>query len=261
MTSHSAQQPSISIVMPAYNEEEIVGYTVRRLVHAFENAGYALQLVVVDNGSRDRTGDIIRKLATEMPAVIPHHVAVNQGYGYGVTSGFPLCTARWIGWIPADGQVDAEDVVRLYETIANTDGKVLAKVRRRFRMDGMVRKIVSISYNAFVWVLWPTLGSLDLNGVPKILPREVLQEMRVTSRQWFLDPEIMIKAHYMGIRVLELNVFARMRGGGLSHVRASTCWEFFRNLLIFRFSPSIRAWRLEANAAAPLPNAEVSVNR
>ncbi|MGI9079042.1 MAG: hypothetical protein ACR2G6_17190, partial [Gemmatimonadaceae bacterium] len=89
----------------------------------------------------------------------------------------------------------------------------------------------------------------------------VLQKMRVTSRQWFLDPEIMIKAHYMGIRVLELNVFARMRGGGLSHVRPSTCWEFFRNLLIFRFSPGIRAWRLEATTPAPLPNAEVSANR
>ena len=41
---------------------------------------------------------------------------------------------------------------------------------------------------------------------------------------------------YMGIRVLELNVFARMRGNGLSHVRMSTCWEFFKHLLVFRFS-------------------------
>ncbi|MBC7789964.1 MAG: glycosyltransferase family 2 protein [Anaerolineae bacterium] len=246
MTKNLTQQPNISIVMPAYNEEEIVAYTVRRLVHAFENAGYRLQLVVVDNGSRDRTGQIIKELAAEMPAVIPHRIDVNQGYGYGVTSGFPLCTARWIGWIPADGQVDAEDVVRLYEAIANTDGKALAKVRRRFRMDGLVRKIVSVGYNAFAWMLWPNLDSLDLNGVPKILPREVLQEMRVTSKQWFLDPETIIKAHYMGIRIVELNVFARIRGGGLSHVRASTCWDFFRNLLIFRFSPSLRAPHLRS---------------
>jgi glycosyltransferase involved in cell wall biosynthesis len=244
------RQPDLSIVMPAYNEEEIVAYTVRRLVQAFEKAGHDLQLVVVDNGSRDRTSEIIHELAAEMPAVVPHRVAVNEGYGYGVTSGFPLCTARWIGWIPADGQVDAEDVVRLYEAIAATDGRCLAKVRRRFRMDGLLRKIVSISYNALVWILWPTLGSLDLNGVPKILPREVLGAMRITSKQWFLDPEIMIKAHYMGIRVLELNVFARMRGGGLSHVRASTCWEFFRGLMIFRFSPRMKAWRRDAKASS-----------
>lgn len=254
-TMHDDRLPDISIVMPAYNEEEIVAYTVRRLVQAFERANYRLQLIVVDNGSRDRTFEIIQELAAEMPAVVPHRVSVNEGYGNGVTSGFPLCTARWIGWIPADGQVDAEDVVRLYEAIAATDGQCLAKVRRRFRMDGLLRKIVSISYNALVWVLWPTLGSLDLNGVPKILPREVLGAMRITSKQWFLDPEIMIKAHYMGIRVLELNVFARMRGGGLSHVRATTCWEFFRGLLIFRFSPSMKAWRRGA-ASAPRASRE-----
>lgn len=246
-TTDRDRQPDLSIVMPAYNEEEIVAYTVRRLVQAFDRAGYRLQLIVVDNGSRDRTGEIIRELAAELPSVVPHRVEVNEGYGNGVASGFPLCTSRWIGWIPADGQVDAEDVVRLYEALAATDGRCLAKVRRRFRMDGLVRKIVSVSYNLFVWILWPRLGSLDLNGVPKILPREVLGAMRITSKQWFFDPEIMIKAHYMGIRVLELNVFARMRGGGLSHVRASTCWEFFRGLLIFRFSPRMREWRRGAN--------------
>ena len=246
-TTDRDRQPHLSIVMPAYNEEEIVAYTVRRLVQAFEKSGYRLQLIVVDNGSRDRTWEIIQELAEEMPAVVPHRVEVNEGYGNGVTSGFPRCTARWIGWIPADGQVDAEDVVRLYEAIAATDGRCLAKVRRRFRMDGVVRKVVSISYNALVWVLWPTLGSLDLNGVPKILPREVLGAMRITSKQWFLDPEIMIKAHYMGIRVLELNVFARMRGGGLSHVKANTCWEFFRGLMVFRFSPKMKEWRREVN--------------
>ncbi|HEU4630952.1 MAG TPA: glycosyltransferase family 2 protein [Gemmatimonadaceae bacterium] len=249
--------PDLSIVMPAYDEEAIVAFTVRRLVHAFEQAGHRLQLVVVDNGSHDRTGEIIAALARELPGVVPCRVPVNEGYGNGVTSGFPLCTARWIGWIPADGQVDAEDVVRLYEVVASTDGRYLAKVRRRFRMDGLRRKVVSISYNALVWLLWPTLGSLDLNGVPKILSREVLAAMRITSKQWFLDPEIMIKAHYMGIRVIELNVFARMRGAGLSHVRASTCWEFLRGLLVYRFSPSVRAWRREVGIAAPaVPQAQ-----
>ena len=70
--------------------------------------------------------------------------------------------------------------------------------------------------------------------------------MRLTSRQWFLDPEIMIKGHYMGVPVLEYNVFARMRGSGLSHVRASTCWEFFRSLLRYRFSRELSAWRADA---------------
>ena len=67
--------------------------------------------------------------------------------------------------------------------------------------------------------------------------------MELRSRQWFLDPELMVKAHYLGVRVLEMNVFARMRGNGLSHVRMSTCWEFFVNLIGFRFGASLSRWR------------------
>jgi hypothetical protein len=113
---------------------------------------------------------------------------------------------------------------------------VLGKVRRRFRMDGLSRKIISVFYNLFVRALWPKLGSIDVNGSPKIMPREVITAMNLQSKHWFLDPEIILKAHLMGIRILEFNVFARMRGNGLSHVRVWTCWEFFRNILIYRFS-------------------------
>jgi hypothetical protein len=53
----------------------------------------------------------------------------------------------------------------------------------------------------------------------------------------------MIKAHYLGVHVLELNAFSRMRGNGVSHVRAATCWDFFRNLLAFRFGGKLTQWR------------------
>jgi hypothetical protein len=163
-------------------------------------------------------------------------VEQNQGYGNGVLKGISLCAAPWVGIIPADGQVDAEDVVRLFEAATTAQYPVLAKVRRRFRMDGLERKIVSVAYNLFVRALWPSLGSIDVNGTPKLLPREIVLAMCLESKDWFLDPEIMIKARYMGVPVLEFNVFARMRGRGISHVRTSTCWEFFRNLLRYRLT-------------------------
>lgn len=242
--------PDLSLIMPCYNEEESVGITVRRLVAAFGAAGFGLELIAVDNGSKDRTGEILRRLAAEHPGVRPHRVEVNQGYGFGLLSGIPLARGKWVGFIPADGQIDAEDVVRLYEAAAESNGHVIAKARRRFRMDGLQRKLVSIAYNIMIRTLWPRLDSLDVNGTPKILPREAVHAMRLESNGWFLDPEIMIKGHALGMRVLEFNVFARMRGNGISHVRASTCWEFFRNLLWWRFGPPIRNWRLDARARA-----------
>lgn len=233
----------LSLVIPCYNEEAVVGYTLHRLLQAFERAGYRLEIIGVDNGSHDRTGAILQDFAKRDSRVVPCRVEKNQGYGYGVLSGLPLCSAPIVGIIPADGQVDAEDVVRLYEAMVASGGNVLAKVRRRFRMDGLLRKVVSSGYNLFIRLLWPRLGSIDVNGSPKLFPREALPLLQLQSKGWLLDPEIMIKAHHLGLRVLEFNVFARMRGNGLSHVRMGTCWEFLKLLLWYRFSGVLTRWK------------------
>lgn len=254
MSYEKGVQADLSLIVPCYNEESMIGYTLPRLHTAFAKAGYKLEIVAVDNGSTDRTGEILQELATRIPLLVPHRVDVNEGYGNGIIKGIARCSAPWIGSIPADGQVDAEDVVRLYEALVTTNGKVIGKVRRRFRMDGLWRKVVSTSYNLFFRLLWPRLESIDINGVPKIMPRHVILAMDLKSKGWLLDPEIMIKAHYMGIRVLELNVFARMRGNGVSHVRVTTCWEFIHYLLKFRFS---RQWQQDfrkATLEAQSPN-------
>ena len=114
-------------------------------------------------------------------------------------------------------------------------------------MDGFLRRIISVGYNVFVRLLWPRLESWDVNGQPRMLRREIADAMDLQSTNWLLDPEMLIKAHYMGVRVVEVNVFARMRGNGLSHVRMATCWEFFTYLLDFRFSDKLKAWRLRTS--------------
>ena len=83
-------RPDISIVMSCFNEEEIVGYTISQLVSAFEKAGYRLELIAIDNGSWDQTGEIIKDWARRNSSVIYHRVERNQGYGNGVLSGIPL---------------------------------------------------------------------------------------------------------------------------------------------------------------------------
>ena len=253
--------PDLSCLMPCYNEEEVIGYPIPRFVAAFRKAGYRLELITVDNGSRDRTGALIRELMAAHPEIVPCRVEVNEGYGKGVLSAIPLARGPWVGIIPCDGQVDAEDVVLLYEAARATNGRVVAKVRRRFRMDGLQRKLVSTAYQLFVRLLWPRLGTIDVNGSPKILPRDELVAMRLESKGWLLDPELMIKAQYANLRVVELNVFARMRGAGVSHVRASTCWEFISTLLGARISGRWRprAGVPAAHPAIPVPPAGPSV--
>ncbi|MBA3887959.1 MAG: glycosyltransferase family 2 protein [Acidobacteria bacterium] len=241
--TESGRAPEISLIVPCYNEQDVLPYTIPQLVHAFAEDGHRLELVACDNGSTDRTGEIISRFVAEGLPIVHHRVEKNEGYGNGILQSIPVCSAPWIGVIPADGQVDAEDAARLFKILKQTDGRVLGKVRRRFRMDGLSRKVVSVLYNGFVWVLWPGIGSIDVNGLPKIIHRDVIAALDLESKDWFLDPEIMIKAHYLGVRVLEMNVFARMRSNGLSHVRPSACVEFLVNLLRFRFGGALTEWR------------------
>ena len=166
---------------------------------------------------------------------MPVRVDVNQGYGHGILAGFPRASAPWVGMINADGQVDPHDVVKLFEVTRRVKPPALLKVRRRFRMDGFKRKVVSVLYNGVANLLFLGLGSIDVNGNPKLLPRELLQKMELRSKDWFIDAEILIKAKRLGVKVIEVNVFGHMREGGSSNVHASTCFEFLRNLLRARF--------------------------
>jgi len=234
--SHHKPTPDLTLVMPCYNEEEAVEGTIRELFDEFERAGHVVEIVAVDNGSSDRTFEILEALATEFAHLIVARVEVNQGYGYGLLAGLGLGTAPWVGIICADGQVGGRDVVELYSVVARSPSPKLVKVRRRFRMDGFQRKIVSILYNGIVTLLFPGLGSIDINGNPKLLPTSHARRMNLRSGDWFLDAEIMIKAKRLGLPVIEINVLAKMREGGKSNVGLATCWEFVVNLLRWRLT-------------------------
>ena len=227
--------PDLSLAIPCYNESAVVKTTVRDLVEAFGRSDTSIELVLVDNGSTDDTGAIIDGLVAEGHPIVKREVAINEGYGNGVLVGLASCTGRTVGFICADGQVDARDVVKLYEAVARSSTPKLAKVRRRFRMDGAKRKVVSIIYNGFANVVFMGLQSIDINGNPKIFPREYLERMDLRSTDWFLDAEVMLRAKQLGLPVFEMNVFAQMRPDGESHVRSSTIWEFILNLLRWRF--------------------------
>lgn len=257
MAENSQKRPGLSLVMPCYNEEAIVAQTIRRTLAAFDEAGHSIELVAVDNGSRDRTGEIIREYAQRDPRIIPVRVEVNQGYGFGILSGIPHATGEWLGFIPADSQVDAHDTVHIYEEGLACEEPVIAKARRRFRMDGFIRKVVSVTYNVMFRTLWPRVASFDINGLPKLMPRDVARRMQLSSKDWFLDPEIMIKSHYLGVRCIEYNVFARMRSRGLSHVNAGTCANFFSGLMRYRFSSELATWRGSV-AESPLDAAPIA---
>lgn len=243
--NHGQEERRISLVMPCYNEEACIAQTASALCDAFRREGVQLDLVLVDNGSTDRTGEIIDGLIADGLPVRKLRVAKNRGYSDGVLRGLEVCdSAPLVGHLCADGQVSAEDVVLAYRLMEGREDRILAKVRRRFRRDSWRRKIVSIIYNAMMQGVFGWLGAIDLNGTPKIYSRKNLDRMKLRSRDWFLDPEIMIKAKTLRLRVIEIDVEGHARRGGKSNVGVKTMVEFLFNIIRYRFR-ELRRWRRE----------------
>ncbi len=245
MTPMSVAKPDLSLVMPCYNEAEALPLTARDQLDTFARAGVRFQLVLVDNGSSDRTGAIIDGLVADGQPVKKVAHADNQGYGGGILSGLRACDADVIGYLCADGQVSAEDTLMAYRLILGREDRVLAKVRRRFRQDSVKRKLISITYNGLMQGLYGGLGAIDINGSPKLFSRAVFERMRLASEDWFLDPEIIVKAHYLGLRIIEIDVEGYARQGGASNVGMGTCVEFVGNIGRYRFGDALARWRDE----------------
>lgn len=163
--------------------------------------------------------------------------------------GLRNCDAPIIGYLCADGQVSAEDCYLAYRLIVGREDRILSKVRRRFRKDSIKRKVVSIIYNGLMHVLYGGLGAIDINGSPKIFSKNTFEIMDLVSRDWFLDPEIIVKAKYLGLRVIEIDVEGKSRRGGASNVNMGTIGEFLKNIIQYRFGGSLKEWEHQVDKA------------
>ncbi len=228
----SATPPELSLAIPLYNEEENVASVVAELVRALEEQHIDYELVLVDNGSEDATGEIIERLAQENPRLVPVHIPVNQGYGWGIITGLRHCRGRYLGYAWGDNQVRAEDVVRIFLRLREGDVD-LVKSRRVERHDGLQRLIITKVYNTVFPLFFP-VHSADVNGCPKIFTREAYEAIQPQSKDWFLDAEIMIKAHRLGLRVEEVPVIFYPRASGKSKVRWKTVLEFALNMFRYK---------------------------
>lgn len=228
-TNSAINKKIVSLVIPLYNEAENIKKSVSTLLTVFQREGINYELVLVDNGSRDTTGELISEYARENPRIRKCVVKENQGYGWGIIKGLEMAKGDYLGFMCGDGQIIPEDVAKTINKLLN-ENLDLCKIRRVYREDGLKRKLVSSIYNMLFKIAFHFNFS-DINGTPKIFTREVYNKLKPVSKDWFIDAEIMLKCTEMRYKIGELPVIFYKRKVGKSNVGLSTITEFIKNTL------------------------------
>lgn len=232
-------KPEISVVVLCYQAGESIRQFVINLSKLMENKfGHDFELVLVGNyhqGSDDPTPLIINDIASHTNNIISVIKPKKGMMGWDMRLGLSAASGKNLAVIDGDNQMPIQDLIRVYDLLKK-DNLDLAKTYRIERGDKLWRKFISFFYNISFKILFPGLGSKDINSKPKILTRQAYDEMSLESDDWFIDAEIMIQARRLDLKIGELPTSFRGLGGSRkSFVKLSAILEFTKNLIIFRW--------------------------
>jgi glycosyltransferase involved in cell wall biosynthesis len=194
--------PAISVFLPSHNEEGNVERVVRSYLAELPRVADDFEVIVVDDGSRDRTGEIADRLAAEDShvKVVRHHV--NQGYGGAVISGIRAATKPYVLLCDGDGQFDPSDLERLIPFVPEYDVVAGHRVRRA---DPLIRKINGKAWTILVRVLLGiTISDIDCGF--KLFKREKLEGMVLRARGAMISTELMARLAGRNAKVIEVDV-------------------------------------------------------
>jgi len=220
----------------AYRSAETVPAFVDSLISCLEANEPDWEIVLVGNYFED-TGDktplVVTALAKENPRI--HAVTrVKEGMmGWDMKSGLNATSGKIIAVIDGDGQMPAEDVIRVYQKLKEGDLD-LAKTYRVQRADGAYRRFISTVYNFIFQLLFPGLNSRDINSKPKVMTRSAYEKMDLQSDGWFIDAEIMIQARRMKLKIGEVKTVFHSIDSRPSFVKPLSVLEFLANLVWYR---------------------------
>jgi glycosyltransferase involved in cell wall biosynthesis len=202
----------ISVVLPAYNEEANIDRVVRYVVDYLDPTGIDYEILPVNDGSRDRTGEILDELQRQMPRVRAQHHPQNRGYGAALRTGFDAARKRYVFYMDGDGQFDIKDLNHLLP-LANED--VIVTGFRIERRDPLVRRLNAKLFGG--WLVRIMLGVYvkDLNCAFKLIPKRVFETVKLESTGALINAELYGRAIRAGFGIREVGVHHYAREAGV----------------------------------------------
>ncbi len=201
---------SISMILPAYNEEENIEKTLERAINTLDLLFSDWEIIVVDDGSHDRTGEIVNKVAAENARVSAIRHPRNQGYGAALRSGIQSARKELVFFCDSDLQFRINEILILLMWVEQYD--IIIGYRGR-RSDPFYRKLNAWGWNRLVRLLLG-LKVRDIDCAVKLFRREVFNAIKIEAVGAMVNAEILAKATRLGYKLREVPVthFSRLNG-------------------------------------------------
>ena len=230
---------SISVTLPAYNEEENIRPMVSevvevmpRLVEDGQIEDY--EVIVVNDGSRDNTAQVVRELSEQFPAVRLVDHEVNRGYGAAVYTGFTSARKDLVFLTDSDKQFDVSEVKSLLPLLDKAD---LVAGYRAPRRDPFTRRLFGTGWTTLVTILFGYTVR-DVDCAFKLFRREIIESIDIESRGATFSAEFLVRAKRKGYRIREAPVTHLPRvAGSQTGANLQVITRAFKELIRFR-------WRL-----------------
>jgi len=201
----------ISVVLPAYNEEDNIVKTLDRTSTFFKGLESDYEIIVVNDGSTDNTADLVRKMISNDPSIHLIQHSVNLGYGAALKSGLRKASKPLVFFTDSDQQFDISEIERLLEWI-NSYHIVIGY--REARQDHFIRRAMAWGWGMLIRVLFK-LNVRDIDCAFKLFRKRVFEEISIDSIGAFVNSEILIRARKKGFTIKEVSVAHYPRESGV----------------------------------------------
>lgn len=203
---------SISLVVPAFNEEEILKETIEIFERDLSSICKEYEIIIVDDGSTDRTGEIANQMAECHKSVKAIHHSTNKGAGTALLTGFRAARNELVLTNFADRPFDLRDLKDILPLFKETDFVVVTRSDRS--ANPPFRRLTSMINYLLIRLLF-NVRVKDFQFV-QIYKRSILNNIKIKSIGSFVPPEIIIKALNKEYRMKEFETTFHRRSGGVA---------------------------------------------
>ena len=202
-TRQPSEEAPLSLVMPVFNEEATVAFSVERVLQQ----PFVYELIIVNDASKDGTAAVLATLSDPRIKVLEH--AVNQGKGAALRTGFAAATGWYVGVQDADLEYDPADLAKLIKPLQSGLADVV--YGSRF-LTGDAHRVLYFWHslgNKFLTLMSNATTNLNLTDMEtcyKVFKRELIQGITIEEDRFGFEPEITVKVARSGARIYEVGV-------------------------------------------------------